>query len=102
MVINHHPFDEPISMTLGECDINTKILNAILGFDLSNPDSTWSVEYIKHVQARTHRKKRINKKWLKRYGYKSIPVIIGKFKMKLLEQNSEEDISNYTVELERP
>ncbi len=27
----------------------------------------------KQVQARTHRKRRINKKWLKRYGYKSVP-----------------------------
>ena len=27
----------------------------------------------KKVQARTHRKRRINKKWLKRYGYKSVP-----------------------------
>ena len=26
----------------------------------------------KFVQVRTHRKKRINKKWLKRYGYKTI------------------------------
>jgi hypothetical protein len=27
----------------------------------------------KKVQARTHRKKRINKKWLKRYEYKDVP-----------------------------
>ena len=27
----------------------------------------------KDVQARKHRKKRINKKWLKLYGYKSVP-----------------------------
>ena len=27
----------------------------------------------KEVQARTHRKKRINKKWLKRYGLKRVP-----------------------------
>lgn len=27
----------------------------------------------KTVQRRTHRKKRINKKWLKRYGYKTVP-----------------------------
>lgn len=27
----------------------------------------------KDVQSRKHRKKRINKKWLKRYGYKCIP-----------------------------
>lgn len=31
-------------------------------------------EYItKDVQRRTHKKKRINKKWLKRYGIKIIP-----------------------------
>lgn len=27
----------------------------------------------KNVQARKHRKKRINKKWLKLYGYKTVP-----------------------------
>jgi hypothetical protein len=27
----------------------------------------------KQVQRRTHRKRRINKKWLKRYGYKTVP-----------------------------
>lgn len=27
----------------------------------------------KEVQRRTHRKKRINKKWLKRFGYKTVP-----------------------------
>lgn len=31
-------------------------------------------EYItKDIQKRTHRKKRINKKWLKRYGMKIVP-----------------------------
>lgn len=27
----------------------------------------------KKVQRRTHRKRRINKKWAKRYGYKTVP-----------------------------
>ena len=27
----------------------------------------------KDIQRRTHKKRRINKKWLKRYGYKSVP-----------------------------
>lgn len=27
----------------------------------------------KEVQRRTHRKRRINKKWAKRYGYKTVP-----------------------------
>ena len=26
----------------------------------------------KQIQCRTHRKRRINKKWLKRYGYKTV------------------------------
>lgn len=26
----------------------------------------------KEIQRRTHRKRRINKKWLKRYGYKTV------------------------------
>ena len=29
--------------------------------------------YTRPEQARKHRKKRINKKWLKRYGYKQVP-----------------------------
>lgn len=29
--------------------------------------------YQKQVQARRHRKKRINKKWLKKYGYTWVP-----------------------------
>ena len=33
-----------------------------------------TTEYItKDVQRRTHKKKRINKKWLKRYGMKIVP-----------------------------
>ena len=27
----------------------------------------------KDIQRRTHKKRRINKKWLKRYGYKCVP-----------------------------
>lgn len=29
-------------------------------------------EIPKYIQARTHKKKRVNKKWAKRYGYKTI------------------------------
>lgn len=28
------------------------------------------IQYLKTVQAKKHKKKRINKKWIKRYGYK--------------------------------
>lgn len=43
-----------------------------LGFDLSNvPDET-KLQYIEFIQSKKHKKKRINKKWLKRYGYKQV------------------------------
>ena len=32
-----------------------------------------SKSVVKWVQCRTHKKKRINKKWEKRYGYKEVP-----------------------------
>lgn len=34
----------------------------------------------KHLQVRQHRKVRINKKWAKRYGYKTKPIICTNFK----------------------
>ena len=66
----------------------------------------------KTVQARTHKKKRINKKWLKRYGYKEVQdenktyMIDGKLYMtqrcynkmkKILEK--ENKINNCEVEI---
>jgi len=46
--------------------------------DYSNP---WTISYVTIVQARKHRKKRINKKWLKRYGYKKVMKITYGWKM---------------------
>jgi hypothetical protein len=30
------------------------------------------LKWTEYIQAKTHKRKRINKKWLKRYGYKSV------------------------------
>lgn len=48
------------------------------------------------VQARKHRAKRINKKWLKRYGYKEIQVLVH-IKMDECEisKNEDEDFNTY-------
>lgn len=43
-------------------------INHLMGFRLIASDAI-----VKKVQARTHKKKRINKKWLKRYGLKEVP-----------------------------
>lgn len=49
-------------------------LKKILGVDKSDLPDAYDVQFIKIVQARKHKKKRINKKWKKKYGYKLITV----------------------------
>lgn len=41
-----------------------------LGFDMSKTPDAYKISVTKPVQRRKHKKKRINKKWLKKYGYK--------------------------------
>ncbi|WP_288682264.1 hypothetical protein [uncultured Eubacterium sp.] len=48
--------------------------NKILGLDVAQMPDPYDIQYVKIVQARKHKKKRINKKWLKRYGYKKVIV----------------------------
>ena len=66
-----------------ECDINTSLFAKLIGIDLANgQDATCaSMVFQKtyRVQRRRHKKKRINKKWAKRYGY------VTKFKTYQLE-----------------
>lgn len=42
------------------------------------------------IQKRIHKKKRINKKWAKRYGFISIPIVIPGFRL-------EEGIDSNTI-----
>lgn len=55
--------------------------NAVFNFDLlkelcGQPQlpKSYDITYPEVIQVRKHKKKRINKKWLKRYGYKIIHV----------------------------
>ena len=58
-----------------EFTIDGKVdINKILGLDIAQMPDSYDVQYIKIIQARKHKKKRINKKWLKRYGYKKVIV----------------------------
>lgn len=57
-----------------ECDVNADILKELTGIDLAvGNDMSCSMELASpyQVQKRRHKKKRINKKWAKRYGYKT-------------------------------
>ncbi len=49
-------------------EVRDYLIGRIYGFRLIESNAI-----TKEVQRRTHRKKRINKKWLKRYGYKTVP-----------------------------
>ena len=59
-----------------ECDIDAKILKKLTGIDLAHgSDITGCTVLFRQpvqVQVRRHKKKRINKKWAKRYGYKTV------------------------------
>lgn len=45
--------------------------------------------HFKFVQARNHKKKRINKKWAKKYGYKEVPVM-KKMKANMIQIKAED------------
>lgn len=49
---------------------NKEDLFEVLEVDTSNVPDVYSILLTKPIQRRRHKKKRINKKWLKKYGYK--------------------------------
>lgn len=72
-------------------DINTDLFRTLCGEpDVGSTPLTLYSE--KRVQVRRHRKKRINKKWAKKYGYRVIKVPIGDFYF----SESESVINTYT------
>ncbi len=54
--------------------IDTEDFYKVLGIDTSNIPDAYDIQFVKFVQARRNKKRRINKKWLKKYGYKQILV----------------------------
>lgn len=65
-----------------------------------NPNE-FTIKYTKYVQARKHHKKRINKKWLKKYGYIEKTLVIDGLNITHKERNTEGDICQYTITLEK-
>lgn len=47
-------------------------INTLLGVDVSQFPDKYAISTVNFVQARKHKKKRINKKWAKRYGYRQV------------------------------
>ena len=69
-----------------ECDIDTSLFAKLIGIDLANGQDATCASMIfqksYQVQRKHHKKKRINKKWAKRYGY------VTKFKTYCMEEVS--------------
>lgn len=59
-----------------ECDANPQLYEKLMGVDLGqcNDLTSFTIEFktSRQVQIRRHKKKRINKKWAKQYGYKTM------------------------------
>lgn len=74
------PNEVPDIRAFGTCEATFACENAVINENLLSKlflpekSNTFGLQYTAMVQARRHRKKRINKKWLKRYGYKPMQM----------------------------
>lgn len=89
-----YTMDKPIitkdERTLSFSANTSKINPTILGVDFSKMPDQVNILYVEKIQARKHHKKRINKKWLKRYGYKEQLFNLGRWNYKSTDQFGEE------------
>lgn len=72
IMVSKLPIDKLPEMASFECDVNPDMFKHIPGIDLSNSrDMSCSMKLLSpyQIQKRKHKKKRINKKWAKKYGY---------------------------------
>ena len=70
-VIGYPKLLKSAEFTASCSSVNTDVINQLC--DVKNP--TYTVEgTIQHIQKRRHKKRRINKKWAKRYGYTEVCV----------------------------
>ena len=64
-----------------DCEINDGLLQKLLGCDLSQLGDMYDIQYDRLVRVRRHKKKRIDKKWEKRYGYKLEHITLKGYKV---------------------
>ena len=80
--------DKEVSFS-GEFTINEDLMKKLLGewSPITGSQAKYNLCYTTLVQARRHKKKRINKKWLKRYGYKYVIKTLDGFKLDNVNDN---------------
>ena len=91
-----------VSFTCSDCTINKEMLNKLCG-SLPEPNDKWYMIFEKKVQCRKHHKRRINKKWSKRYGFKTVyekyPVVTSNFFVNQDAKPFNPDLSEVTATL---
>lgn len=75
MNINNTQFSEG---TFENTELNVDLFNQLIA---TQPEATYDLYCTVLVQARKHKKKRINKKWRKRYGFKEKEICIPGVKL---------------------
>ena len=78
----------------GECSINYDLFREVFG--VNKPQNTYDYEIYeeKKIPNRKHKKKRIAKKWLNRYGYHTIQA---KFDWKLSKYSDNDGINEFIL-----
>ena len=69
--INHsiHTFDDSASIEIEIKQDDIETVKKAFGVDEAKQADNYGLMFVTNVQKRRHRKRRINKKWAKRYGY---------------------------------
>lgn len=75
MNINH---TQSFEGTFENTKLNEDLFNQLIA---TQPEATYDLYCTVLVQARKHKKKRINKKWRKRYGFKEKQICIPGVKL---------------------
>lgn len=71
----------------GSFTVNPDLFSKL--FSLWDDDSPWTLEQKILVQNRKHRKRRINKKWAKRYGFHEEIKSLGKYQIENIDVEGE-------------
>jgi hypothetical protein len=96
-VVFECPKSRSASFSCENSYIDSSLLDNLFGVSKSNK---YKMQYYvgRQVQAKQNKKKRINKKWLKRYGYKTVYDLV---EMDIENPDITNDINNqYNIELQ--
>ena len=93
-------WNPPMEIEIEGQTLGTDLMKT-MGIDTSKVPDVCNIQYVKIVQKRKHKKKRINKKWLKRYGYKQVTVETKGWEVHTKTDGTFEFVNKYKKEIEK-